>query len=187
MRMHTLSSPLGIQLNTGVRLREEREKLGMSQTDFGEVGGVRKLAQIKYEKGERTPDADYLARIATAGADVLYILTGEKAALRSALDDVRAATDAANAAGVTTEEYLRIQEAEFKRRQASRGISVAETPLSDRARLVAAISAVEEGLAETRRKLPPDKRAELILAAYDLMAEPEQSRNNVIRMVRAAA
>lgn len=66
-------------MNTGKRLRAERERLGMSQTDFGEVGGVRKLAQIKYEKGERIPDAEYLARVAGAGADVLYILTGQRA------------------------------------------------------------------------------------------------------------
>lgn len=175
-------------MNTiGSRLKKAREETGKSQEAFAAMAGVGKRAQINYEQGLRVPDADYLARVAAAGADVLYILTGQTATLRGALDDVRAATDAANAAGVTTEEYLRIQEAESKRRQASRGISVAETPLSDRARLVAAISAVEEGLAETRRKLPPDKRAELILAAYDLMAEPEQSRNNVIRMVRAAA
>lgn len=66
-------------------------------------------------------------------------------------------------------------------------VSQAEPVLSDRARLEAAISAVEEGLAETRRKLPPAKRAELILAAYDLMAQPKQTRANVIRLVRTAA
>jgi len=59
--------------------------------------------------------------------------------------------------------------------------------LNDRARLVAAVEAVEEGLAELRRKLPPKKRAELILAAYDLMTEPEQSRTNVVNLVRIAA
>ena len=31
-----------------------------------------------YEAGERSPDAAYLAAIAAAGADVLYILTGER-------------------------------------------------------------------------------------------------------------
>lgn len=50
----------------------------MSQVDFGSIGGVKKLAQINYEKGERHPDSAYLAAIAAAGADVLYILTGQR-------------------------------------------------------------------------------------------------------------
>ncbi len=63
---------------TGNRLREARETLRMSQTAFAETAGVSKRAQINYEQGERAPDADYLARIADAGCDVLYILTGQK-------------------------------------------------------------------------------------------------------------
>jgi len=59
--------------------------------------------------------------------------------------------------------------------------------LDDRNRLIAAVEAVEEGLAEVRRKLPPKKRAELIIAAYDLITEPEQSRANVVNLVRIAA
>jgi len=59
--------------------------------------------------------------------------------------------------------------------------------LDDRNRLIAAVEAVEEGLAEVRRKLPPKKRAELIIAAYDLITESEQSRSNVVNLVRIAA
>ncbi len=50
----------------------------MNQTQLGELGGVLKQAQIKYEKGERFPDAAYLAAIAAVGADVRYIITGER-------------------------------------------------------------------------------------------------------------
>ncbi|HCE7248665.1 TPA: helix-turn-helix transcriptional regulator [Pseudomonas aeruginosa] len=60
----------------GERLKEERDQLGLSQTAFGAFGGVQKQAQIKYEKGERSPGADYLAAVAKVGADVQYILTG---------------------------------------------------------------------------------------------------------------
>ena len=60
------------------RLREEREKLRLSQTAIAEIGGVQKRAQINYESGERSPDANYLAAIAAAGADVRYILTGQR-------------------------------------------------------------------------------------------------------------
>lgn len=47
-----------------------------SQESLAEKGGVGKNAQIKYEKGERSPDADYLHLVAQAGVDVLYVLTG---------------------------------------------------------------------------------------------------------------
>ncbi len=59
------------------RLRAERARLDLTQEQFGALGGVLKRAQINYEKGERSPDALYLAAIAAAGADVLYILTGK--------------------------------------------------------------------------------------------------------------
>ncbi|MHC5195083.1 helix-turn-helix domain-containing protein [Pseudomonas frederiksbergensis] len=61
----------------GSRLKSERTRLGFSQTDFGAIGGVQKLAQINYEKGERFPGADYLQAIAKEGADVQFIVTGD--------------------------------------------------------------------------------------------------------------
>jgi transcriptional regulator with XRE-family HTH domain len=62
----------------GARLREERERLGLSQRAFGEIGGVEPNAQGKYESGDRTPKADYLAAVAAKGVDVLYVLTGAR-------------------------------------------------------------------------------------------------------------
>lgn len=62
----------------GDRLREERERLKLSQAEFGAVGGVARNAQSNYEKGKRVPDAAYLAAIAEKGADVLYIVTGTR-------------------------------------------------------------------------------------------------------------
>ncbi|MNY17930.1 hypothetical protein D3C86_1512790 [compost metagenome] len=37
------------------------------------------LAQRNYESGKRSPDAEYLARVAAVGVDVLYIVTGARA------------------------------------------------------------------------------------------------------------
>ncbi len=51
----------------GPRLREERERLGMTQRVFGDIGGVEPNAQGKYESGERTPRVDYLAALAVRG------------------------------------------------------------------------------------------------------------------------
>ncbi len=60
------------------RLREAREALGLSQQALAERCGITARSQRNYESGERLPDAGYLAAIAAAGADVLYILTGQR-------------------------------------------------------------------------------------------------------------
>lgn len=64
----------------GERLKAERSRLSMSQTELAAIGGVGKTTQINYEKGVRSPDASYLAAVAEAGVDVLYVLTGERRA-----------------------------------------------------------------------------------------------------------
>lgn len=63
--------------NIGERLREERERLGLTQAEFGEIGGVKKLAQFNYEKNERRPSASYFDNLRTNQLiDVGYILNG---------------------------------------------------------------------------------------------------------------
>ena len=63
---------------TGVRIKAERENLAMSQADFAQYGGVAKRTQIMYEKGDRSPSAEYLKGIFKAGADINYIITGNR-------------------------------------------------------------------------------------------------------------
>jgi len=85
-----LSTVYGVVLlNIGERLREERARLGLNQGDFAAVAKVSKTTQFNYEKGERSPDAAYLEAVATAGVDVLYVLTGN----RSGLSENRLADD----------------------------------------------------------------------------------------------
>jgi transcriptional regulator with XRE-family HTH domain len=69
------------------RLLEERKRLGFNQTDFGVLGGVSKWTQLNYEKGTNNPDLDYLVKIGEAGADILYILTGNHGASASLTAD----------------------------------------------------------------------------------------------------
>lgn len=64
--------------DAGERLRNERTRLGLTQNDFAQLGAVNRNTQGSYEKGDRNPDAAYLYGIATAGADVLYVVTGER-------------------------------------------------------------------------------------------------------------
>jgi transcriptional regulator with XRE-family HTH domain len=63
--------------NFSDRLKEERVKLDLSQSEFGELCGVKKLAQFHYEKGDRFPDANYLMQALRIGVDVNYLLTGQ--------------------------------------------------------------------------------------------------------------
>jgi phage repressor protein C with HTH and peptisase S24 domain len=62
----------------GGRLKEERARLSMSQTELAAIGGVGKTTQINYEKDARSPDAAYLSALARAGVDVQYLLTGHR-------------------------------------------------------------------------------------------------------------
>lgn len=60
------------------RLKTERERLGFSQPRVAELVGVGKTTVINWEKGASAPDAVQLSALAAAGADVLYILTGQR-------------------------------------------------------------------------------------------------------------
>ena len=57
--------------------------------------------------------------------------------------------------------------------------------LTDRARLLTAIEVIEEGL--SGKTLPPAKKAEAILLAYELLAEPTANRSNVVELLRRIA
>ncbi len=60
----------------GHRLRQERNRLKLSQSALGTIGGVETNAQGNYESGARFPKADYLMRITQAGVDINYVVTG---------------------------------------------------------------------------------------------------------------
>ncbi|MBU9247002.1 helix-turn-helix domain-containing protein [Burkholderia multivorans] len=69
------------------RLREERQRLGLNQTDFAAAGGVKRDAQQNYESGLRRPDSAYLEAIAVRGVDVAYLLTGQRSAAALRTDE----------------------------------------------------------------------------------------------------
>lgn len=65
-------------MTIGARLKGERKRLGLTQPTLGAYGGVEKLTQFCYEGGKSFPNADYLAKVAASGVDVLYVVTGER-------------------------------------------------------------------------------------------------------------
>lgn len=103
------------------RLREERKRLKLNQTQLAALAGTTKNSQLNYEKGNVCPNAVYLAAIAAAGVDVQYILTGQRssepvltpeekealAAWRRAAPAVRAAALAALQAGADAKKPAR--------------------------------------------------------------------------------
>jgi transcriptional regulator with XRE-family HTH domain len=62
----------------GARLAEERKRLGLKQAEFAALVGTDVPKQSLYENDRRELRADYLARLADAGVDVVYVLTGHR-------------------------------------------------------------------------------------------------------------
>lgn len=89
----------------GVRLKEERKRLKLNQDEMASVAGLKRMAQLNYEKGERLPDAAYLVAAAKAGVDVNYVITGIAGSHLSAeeaslIANYRAASDVIRSAAV---------------------------------------------------------------------------------------
>jgi transcriptional regulator with XRE-family HTH domain len=68
----------------GERLREERDRLGLNQTDFGIAAGVSRGTQKAYELESSSPDVRYLAALQGMAVDVHYVLTGSRMPIDSA-------------------------------------------------------------------------------------------------------
>lgn len=57
----------------------------------------------------------------------------------------------------------------------------------DPSRLRLALEAVEEGLAASGRVMVPGTKAELVLAVYDLLTEPANTKERILKLVKLAA
>lgn len=64
------------ETNFHTRLRRERKRLKIKQGDLAKIGGVSRVTQIHYEKGQSSPGDSYWYAVAKAGIDVQYVLTG---------------------------------------------------------------------------------------------------------------
>lgn len=65
-------------MSLGARLKEERNRLGLSQSEFAELVGASYKSQLRWEKDESAPGADALSVWAGIGLDVLYVVTGQR-------------------------------------------------------------------------------------------------------------
>lgn len=58
------------------RLRLERERLGITQEAFANLGGVGKSSQWLYEQGRHWPTVEYMEALRLHSVDVGYLATG---------------------------------------------------------------------------------------------------------------
>ena len=65
-------------MSFGARLKEERKRLGHKQAEFAALVGTDVPKQSLYENDRRELRAPYLSRIAAAGVDVVYVITGRR-------------------------------------------------------------------------------------------------------------
>lgn len=65
-------------MTIGERLREERERLGLSQPKFAAIAETTKQTLFSWETGKTAPDGFQLSLLSAGGVDVLYVLTGSR-------------------------------------------------------------------------------------------------------------
>lgn len=64
-------------MSIGKRLRQWREYLGLTQSQFAERAGLSKATLVGYEIGQRKPGAEALSLIARTGVNLTWLLSGE--------------------------------------------------------------------------------------------------------------
>lgn len=62
----------------GERLREERAKYDLSQSDVAKICGANRATPSTWERGEQTPNAAALAALSDRGLDIQYVITGRR-------------------------------------------------------------------------------------------------------------
>ncbi|MBP7242928.1 MAG: helix-turn-helix transcriptional regulator [Amaricoccus sp.] len=167
-----------IMSSVGTRLKEERERLSISQQKLAGMLDIDRKTQRRYETDENSPDTKYLAEIEKIGFDIVYVLNGRRTPGLGLVREVRRKFGPVLDMGEVGEEIDRLMQAEIA--------AGAARDRDDLDRLARAIATVNEGLVG----LPPisaARRAGLILAAYDLLEEGDaSSRDRVIRLVKTS-
>lgn len=82
----------------GGRFRAERERLDYTQSALAEELKTTRRTIVKYESDETSPGAETLALFHSLGADVAYIVTGQRAPAVAVMGGGDRATPASRAA-----------------------------------------------------------------------------------------
>lgn len=60
----------------GKRLKEQRKRLDLTQTEFAEQAGIKRVTQFLYENETNSPNVRYLKAIEDIGVDLHYLIFG---------------------------------------------------------------------------------------------------------------
>jgi transcriptional regulator with XRE-family HTH domain len=152
-------------VDIGQRLREERERLGLSQAAMATSTEVDRKTQLNYESGEREPKAEYLARAAKLGVDVQYVVTSVRTPGHPAsIESAQTTTNPLQQAG-----DLSVQDVVNRTRGAY-------APAVDIDLMTACIRGVEAALQERGLALGDDRKSRLISGVYE-MSLPQRQFN----------
>lgn len=66
-------------MNFGERLRYERKRLGLTQSELAKKLGISRNTQVNYEAMSREPDVKYLGKLEELGVNTRYLISGEEA------------------------------------------------------------------------------------------------------------
>lgn len=67
--------------------KDLRKEKGVTQSELATIGGVSLATQQNYEAQRTKPSIDYLQKLASAGFDVNYLLTGQRRAEMLSAED----------------------------------------------------------------------------------------------------
>lgn len=65
------------KVSMGMRLQEERKRLGYNQEDFSQLMGVSRRTQVSYESRDMNAGLLYLSKAQAEGVDVCYVISGK--------------------------------------------------------------------------------------------------------------
>ncbi|MBH2011008.1 MAG: hypothetical protein I8H71_15040 [Xanthomonadaceae bacterium] len=161
------------ELNPSERIREAIGE--ESVASFSRRCDIGDSTIRKYLDGSLPNSVNLVAIADTANVNIEWLATGRGSKMRGSASNV---------------EELAAARAINLRNAIAHGLNPSHPSSSinidDVARLTLAIEAVEEGLDGAYRTLPPEKRAKLIAAAYDLLIDMEQ-KDNVVKFIKLAA
>lgn len=77
-------------MTMGMRLKEERKRLGYNQENFSRLMGVSRRTQVSYESRDQNAGLLYLSKAQDKGLNIYYILSGKLIAIDQQLTECEA-------------------------------------------------------------------------------------------------
>lgn len=101
------------------------------QDAFADQLRVSRTTQSNYERGERSPDSDYLLKAAALGVDVLYVVTGKRAPpVTSHMTPLEPGVPMGNALVLTAEEAALLDNYRHSSEHGKRAVEAAAAALA---------------------------------------------------------